>query len=125
MKTNITVAPQGASDDVITQHSGLLEPYTITKYFDEPSIAQSGYADNLNIIYPPDCTVDDLSSLINRQLNGDYKNYINADLLEYASMYNVYISSYSYDSCGVYVLIKKLPAKERIIFFSYFILRSE
>lgn len=122
LKTNIVVVPKGASDDLIIQRSGLLEPYTITPYFNEPSFAQIGYAKNINIIYSPDCTMEDMKCLLSRQID-DWREekYINSDLLEYAAVNNIYISPYASNEGGIVKLMTYLSPRNRIAFFIYVI----
>ncbi len=121
MKTNRLIAAFDASPDTITQKSGLLEPYTVTPYFDMPSDAQVSFAKDLNILYPENCNKIDMSCLISRQLEEIEGAFTNDKLLEYASMHNVYISPYSNDICGVDIMIHSLPTKDRIAFFVYLI----
>lgn len=122
MKTNKVFAKQGTPEHIITQRSGLLEPYTITPFLDEPSQAQIDLAKDINIIFPSDCSMEDLSVLISRQFDGDqYINYINADLLEYAATYNIAITPYASNQFGVYKIIHSLPPKECVVFFAYLV----
>ncbi len=121
MKTNSVVAKKGTPSNIITLKSKLLRPYTVTEYFEEPTILQADYAKNLNIKYGPTCSKTDISYLIDRQLNGDFKNYISNDIREYAAENNVYISPYADKIGGCRVAIASLPPKERIVFFIYLI----
>lgn len=121
LKTNNVVVLPDTSEDIIIQKSGLLDPYTVSRYFNEPSEAQINYAKDINIIYPSDCTSEDISCLLSRQLAGDYKDYINSNLLEYAAANNIYVSSYAWDTSGAVQIISRLPPTDRIAFFVYII----
>ncbi len=121
MKTNTVVVRSGVPQNVITKKSGLLEPFTVTPYIEEPSILQTDFAKDLNILYPSGCSKEDLSCLIQRQLDSFFTHYINPDLLKYAADNNIYVSPYSGELYGVYRVFIFLSPKERIIFFLYLI----
>ncbi len=126
MKTNKVVAIHGAPEHIITQKSGLLEPYTITLNYDswterEPSIKQIEYAKDLNIIFPSDCSSADISALISKQLSEDFIDYANPNLLEFAADHNICFSPYNSNIASISLIIHYLTIEDRIAFGVYVI----
>lgn len=126
LKTVKVVVKYGTSENIIAQKSGLLEPYTITPNTDswterEPSVAQIEYAQDLNIIFPSDCSSADISAMISKQLGQDYVDYINPELLEYAADNNICLSPYISNINGISSIIHSLRSEKRIAFFVYIV----
>lgn len=121
IKTVTIVAKENTPENIIIERSNLLEPYTVSPYFEEATDRQISYANDLNIKFPPNCSKQDMSSLISRQLDHYYTDYMTGKLMEYASINNIYISPYDSIPDGTGIIIRRLPSDERIAFYVYLI----
>lgn len=121
IKTVTIVAKENTPENTIIERSNLLEPYTVSTYFEEATDRQISYANDLNIKFPPNCSKQDMSSLISRQLDLYYTDYMTGKLMEYASVNNIYISPYDSIPDGTGIIIRRLPTDECIAFYVYLI----
>ena len=104
------------------KNSDFKEPFDIEEIFNESTDRQLEYAKDLGIKVPKDASLEDVSALISRNVDGDSLNP-NPELIEYAVDKGLYFSKYIGKKALYNLIYESLSLKDRIAFFCFSVYR--